>query len=138
MASPTFYPSTLTDEILAEESAAVLAAKMQKSFDKIVADMAAPTAKAAPQSVKAAKRHITVRVTMPHVKKYGKQPVMTLTYACTFVVTVGEKVLCPPTRLNPKWTTGVVTDLEANGYRGPVKYVAPLGGRGTKKAGESK
>lgn len=126
--APTFYPSKLTDE---------LAAETRRSFDKIVADMAAPAAGAVTKrDSKPKKRYITVLVTMPHVKKYGKAPTMQLTYGCSFAVVVGDKVLCPPTRLNPKWTTGVVTDLEANGYRGPVKYVAAFGGK--KKAGGSK
>lgn len=76
---------------------------------------------------KPAMTFITVRVTMPHLQKYGKNPTMLLAYACSFAVKVGDRVLCPPTRLNPKWTQGVVTQLTAGGYRGPVKFVAELG-----------
>ncbi|MFF2053687.1 hypothetical protein ACFVU2_18940 [Leifsonia sp. NPDC058194] len=76
---------------------------------------------------KPATTFITVRVTMPHVQKYGKNPTMLLAYACSFAVKVGDPVLCPPTRLNPKWTRGIVTQLTAGSYRGPVKYVAALG-----------
>lgn len=119
MAKAVYYPTQLTDE---------LAAETRKSFDEIVAGVAAPSEAAAPRNAPKQNRYITVLVNMPHVKKYGKGPTMSLTYGCSFVVVVGDHVLCPPTRLNPKWTRGIVTDLEANGYRGRVKYVAPLGG----------
>ena len=99
MTIATYYPLTLTEQ-----------------------QVAAPT-----RGGKPATTLITVRVTMPHVKKYGKPPTMSLTYACSFPVVVGDRVLCPPTRLNPKWTQGVVIGLKANGYRGPVKFVAALG-----------
>jgi hypothetical protein len=99
MATATYYPLTLTEQ-----------------------QVTAPARRGKPASTL-----ITVRVTMPHVKKYGKNPTMSLTYACSFDVQVGDLVLCPPTRLNPKWTQGVVTELGPNGYRGPVKYVAALG-----------
>lgn len=69
---------------------------------------------------------VTVRVVMPHVKKYGKDPVMELTYGCTSPLEVGDTVLCPPTRVHPSWTRGTVVSLHDNGYRGRVKYVKPL------------
>jgi hypothetical protein len=131
MATPSFHPALFTDAELAEDLAAE-AQVTNQSFDKIVAGMAAPK-RAAQKPAKPKKSYITVRVTMPHVKQYGKPPVMSLTYGCSFVVVVGDQVLCPPTRLNPKWTRGTVTDLKDNGYHGPVKYVAPLGGRGGKR-----
>jgi hypothetical protein len=74
---------------------------------------------------------------MPHVQKYGKRAKMSLTYACSFDVAVGDHVLCPPTRLNAKWTPGVVTALNSNGYRGPVKYVAAAGAKRKSVAGET-
>jgi hypothetical protein len=126
MATPTYYPTTLTEE---------LAAESRKSFEKIIADMttsgcaASPVTTASHTAAKPRKHFITVRVTMPHVKKYGKKPEMSLTYGCSFDVCVGDQVRCPPTRLNTKWALGVVTDIEADrlgGYRGPVKYVAAV------------
>lgn len=51
-----------------------------------------------------------------------------LTYGCRFTVAVGDAVRCPPMPLWPDWQTGIVTRLGDNGYTGPVKYVAPLGG----------
>lgn len=125
MATPTFYPTTLTDEALAES----LKVETQRSFDKIVADMKTPPAESVQGRAKPKRHFVTVRVTMPHVQRYGKPATMQLTYGCTFDVTVGDTVLCPPTRLNQKWTRGVVVDLDSNGYRGPVKYLAALGGK---------
>ncbi len=73
---------------------------------------------------------VAVRVEMPHVAQYGKKSTMDLTYGCSSPVAVGDTVLCPPTRLNQKWTRGTVLavhhDVDAAGYRGRVKYVKPL------------
>jgi hypothetical protein len=95
----------------------------------LVARSDAAAVATAARLAKPKKSYITVLVTMPHVKKYGKKPVMSLTYGCSFAVAVGDPVLCPPTRLNPQWTRGIVTDLEGSGYRGPVKYVAAFGAK---------
>jgi hypothetical protein len=125
MAKPTFYPTTLTEDLAVNSRE-----ETRYQFDTIVADLTAPVADSNPRVSDAKLRtFVTVRVNMPHVAKYGKPSIMELTYGCSFVVRVGDRVLCPPTRLNPKWTTGVVKDLAANGYRGPVKYIAPLGAK---------
>jgi hypothetical protein len=120
MSTSTLHQTTLTEEVATEK---------QQTFDAIVAGMVARSEAVAARSSKAEKRYITVLVTMPHVKKYGQKPTMSLTYGCSFAVTVGDQVLCPPTRLHAKWTRGVVTNLEGSGYRGPVKYVAALGAK---------
>lgn len=79
---------------------------------------------------------VTVRVEMPHVAKYGKNPVMDLTYASSQAVRVGQTVLCPPTRVHDKWTRGTVLGVYAadsaeagtlpSDYRGRIKYIKPL------------
>lgn len=69
---------------------------------------------------------ITVMLDLPHLKRYGHQTTRELTYGCSFPVQVGDVVRCPPTPLYGHWTTGVVTALEANGYRGRVKYVRKI------------
>lgn len=66
---------------------------------------------------------IVVLIEFPHVGKFGHETTRELVYGCSFPVEVGDLVSCPPTRLHPKRTTGVVTALGSNGYRGPVKYV---------------
>jgi len=77
---------------------------------------------------------VTVEVEMPHVARYGRPTTMTLVYGATFPVELGQRVLCPPTRLNPKWSHGTVVALDAGGYSGRVKYIAPLGRRTQRKA----
>lgn len=76
---------------------------------------------------------VTVEVEMPHMARYGRPTVMTLVYGATFPVAVGQRVLCPPTRLNPKWSQGTVVALDAGDYKGRVKYLAPMGRRPQKK-----
>ena len=74
---------------------------------------------------------ITVEVKMPHVKEYGQNPVMRLAYGCNFAneISVGSKVLVPPSRLNNKWLVGTVVSFDTGGYNGPIRYVAKLGKR---------
>lgn len=85
----------------------------------------------AQQAMEQADRHlVSVEVTMPHVQKYGKATTMTLLYGAKFPVRPGMKVLCPPTRLNGKWTIGRVVAIDEPGsYTGKIKYVARLGRR---------
>lgn len=76
---------------------------------------------------------VTVEVTMDHLAEYGRPKTVRLAYGAKFFVHVGQHVLCPPTRLNSKWTRGKVVAINEPGdYAGRVKYVAPLGRR-TKK-----
>lgn len=82
---------------------------------------------------------VVVRVEMPHVAKYGKDPVMDLTYASSQAVRPGQTVLVPPTRINDKWSRGKVLAVHAadsaeastlpDGYRGRIKYIKPLPSR---------
>lgn len=70
---------------------------------------------------------ITVLLELPHLAKYGRETTVELVYGCTFLVEVGDAVLCPPTpRGSNTWTTGVVTALDGKGYEGPVKYVRKI------------
>lgn len=78
-------------------------------------------------------RLITVSVRMPHLARYGRPTVTTLTYGATFPVRIGQVVLCPPTRLNPEWTQGRITALDPDTYSGKLKYVAPLRPRRNRK-----
>lgn len=66
---------------------------------------------------------VVVLINFPHLEKYGHESTRELVYGCGFSVKVGDLVSCPPTKLHPKRTTGVVISLSSNGYRGPVKYV---------------
>lgn len=68
---------------------------------------------------------ITVLLELPHLKDYGRDPVVQLVYGCRFPVQVGDLVRCPPTPLYSKWTTGQVVSLDGGQYRGPVKQVKP-------------
>ena len=70
---------------------------------------------------------VTVRVDMPHLRKYGRSSVVTLAYGATFDVKAGDAVMCPPTRLNKQWTKGTVIavdDLVVSDWSGRLKYVA--------------
>jgi len=70
---------------------------------------------------------VTVRVDMPHLKKYGRPSVATLAYGATFDVKPGDMVMCPPTRLNKTWTKGTVIavdELASSDWTGRLKYVA--------------
>lgn len=71
---------------------------------------------------------VTVEVTMPHVGRYGRETTMTLVYGARFPVRPGMRVLCPPTRLNDKWSIGRVVAIdEQTDYTGKIKYIAQLG-----------
>lgn len=72
------------------------------------------------------KNRITVLLDLPHLEKYGHQRTRELVYGCNFPVAVGDQVLCPPTPLYSKWTTGVITALDGRQYRGRVKYVRKI------------
>lgn len=72
---------------------------------------------------KPAEDRIVVLINFPHLEKYGHESTRELVYGCSFSVKVGDLVSCPPTRLHPKRTNGVVISLGNNGYKGPVKYV---------------
>lgn len=99
MANTTYYPTLLTEELVKQ------------------AESKTPQPR---------RRYITVLVQMPHLRKYGKNPMMRLTYGADFPVSPGDTVLCPPTRLEPRWTKGTVVELDPGSYRGPVKYVRPI------------
>lgn len=79
------------------------------------------------------KQLVTVEVVMPHVEKFGRDPRMRLTYITTFDVELGQTVLCPPTRLNSRWTKGRVVALDGGGYTGYLKHIAPLGSKTRRK-----
>lgn len=111
----TYAPHELTDDL-------AKAAEAERTGTPVLHGNSMPGKSAQP-----GRMFITVAVKMPHVTKYNRKPEMRLTYGTRYVVQVGDIVLCPPTRLNPKWTRGVVIDLSPSGYRGPVKYVKPLG-----------
>lgn len=67
---------------------------------------------------------IEVRVEMPHTQHYGHEgSVRYLTYGCGFPVRIGDTVMCPPTRLWPKWSEGIVVSIGTSTYAGPVKDV---------------
>jgi hypothetical protein len=72
------------------------------------------------------KNRISVLLDLPHLEKYGHQRTRELVYGCNFPVAVGDQVLCPPTPLCSKWTTGVVTGLDGGQYRGRVKHVRKI------------
>ncbi|OAV62815.1 hypothetical protein [Enteractinococcus helveticum] len=70
-------------------------------------------------------RRITVLINFP--KRYGPGRTVELTYGCDFDVSIGNAVDCPPTPYQDSWTVGMVVALNANGWRGRVKYVQPVG-----------
>lgn len=88
---------------------------------------------AAPKTPNPERSFVTVEVEMPHLARYGRPTTMTLVYGANFPVKLGQRVLCPPTRLNPKWSHGTVVALDAGGYTGRVKYLAPMGRRPQKR-----
>jgi len=124
MAAPSIFPAELIQELAADMAA-----------DAATQAAAAAVAREAATAAKPKRTLVTVEVTMPHVADYGREPTMRLTYGVSFSVEVGDTVLCPPTRLNPKWTKGVVTALEAGDYRGPVKYLGQVGAHRRHNAG---
>jgi hypothetical protein len=69
------------------------------------------------------KDRITVLLDLPHLKQYGYDPTRELVYGCTFAVSVGDLVSCPPTPRHGRWTTGIVVALDGGHYRGRVKQV---------------
>lgn len=70
-------------------------------------------------------RRITVLITL--AGRSGEPRTRELTYGCTFPVSVGDAVDCPPTPYTSTWTAGMVVSLQGAGWRGRVKYVQPLG-----------
>lgn len=83
------------------------------------------------------KNRITVMLDLPHLAKYGRTPTRELTYGCNFKVAVGDLVMCPPTPLHHQWTTGMVTALTHNGYKGRVKFVKKTKAEISSEAGTS-
>ena len=70
---------------------------------------------------------VTVRVNMPHLAQYGRATTAVLVYGARFEVKVGDKVRCPPTKLNGTWTNGVVVAVDGyvkSAFGGRLKYVA--------------
>lgn len=77
-------------------------------------------------SLEAEDDRITVMVSLPYIKKGSP---LILVYGCKFTVDIGQTVLCPPTPKGPpgQWFTGMVIALDGGDYKGPVKYVKPIG-----------
>lgn len=94
---------------------------VNQHFNDLVRNYAAEMAGSSPLPEDA---RITVLLELPHLANYGRETTVELVYGCTFLVAVGDVVLCPPTPRGPStWTAGVVTALDGKGYAGPVKYV---------------
>ena len=86
-------------------------------FAAIIKDLTDPMPAPQPE------QRIIVLVELPQIDDSRE-----LAYGCKFPVSIGDAVLCPPMPLWPKWQAGIVTGFGSNGYDGPVKYVAPVGG----------
>lgn len=97
--------------------------EVDQTFDAIIGCMALTVVdeRTVPE-----RNRITVLLDLPHLEKYGHQRTRELVYGCNFPVAVGDQVLCPPTPLCSKWTTGVVTALDGGQYRGRVKHVRKI------------
>lgn len=94
--------------------------EVDQTFDAIVGCM---TLTVVDERTVPEKNRISVLLDLPHLEKYGHQRTHELVYGCNFAVVVGDQVLCPPTPLYSKWTTGVVTALDGGRFRGRVKHV---------------
>ena len=68
-------------------------------------------------------RRVVVRVTMPHLARYGRETVKELTYAVKGGdVAIGDIVVVPPTRLSKQWLRGRVVRFDDGGYTGYVRH----------------
>lgn len=88
-----------------------------------------PTTTTVMNHKRASRRLVLVSVNMPHLKQYRRAESQQFVYYADFPVSVGQLVLCPPTKLHPKWTKGVVVKLDPKHYHGYVKPVRAAGAR---------
>ena len=71
-------------------------------------------------------QRVQVQVDMRHLRNYGRESKVHLSYGCTFPVALGDQVRVPPPPQDQRWLVGTVVGLGYSDYTGPVRDVRPM------------